>query len=121
MSGAETDRRRGNAANLRPASTSEEARERGRRGGIASGEARRRRAGLRDALAALLSVEGVADGIAVAMCSEARRGNVGAFKAIAQVMGELSTVVELPDLPPPVVIGFHDSAFVERERERQRR
>jgi len=53
------------------------------------------------------------------MCLEAKRGNVGAFRAIAQVMGELREVVEMPDLPPPFVIELHDPAFVEAERRRQ--
>ena len=116
---------RGGIANLRPPSTTDEAREWGRRGGIASGEARRKRASLRDELVALLSAEGgvVAKSITVAICGEAKRGNVGAFKAIAQVLGELKEVigVEAEALPPPIVIPIHDHAFVEAERERQRR
>ena len=116
---------RGGIANLRPPSTSAQAREWGRLGGIASGEARRKRASLRDELVALLSAEGgvVAKSIAVAICGEAKRGNVGAFKAIAQVLGELKEVigVEAEALPPPIVIPIHDHAFVEAERERQRR
>lgn len=113
----------GGTANLRPPSTSDEARELGRRGGIASGEARRRRASLREELAALLAVDdgAVAKSIVVAMCREAKNGNVGAFKAIAQVMGELKEVVEMPELPPPIVLDLHDAAFVAAERERQRR
>ena len=115
----------GGVANLRPPSSSAEARELGRRGGIASGEARRRRASLRDELVALLTADGgvVAKGIAVAICSEAKRGNVGAFKAIAQVLGELKEVIgiEADALPPPITIAVHDPAFVEAERERQRR
>ena len=116
---------RGGIGNLRPPSTTDEAREWGRRGGIASGEARRRRASLRDELASILTAEGgvVAKSIAVAICGEAKRGNVGAFKAIAQVLGELKEVVgvEAEALPPPIVIPIHDPAFVEAERERQRR
>ena len=116
---------RGGIANLRPPSTSAQAREWGRLGGIASGEARRKRASLRDELVALLTAEGgvVARSIAVAICGEAKRGNVGAFKAIAQVLGELKEVVgiETEALPPPIVIPIHDPAFVDAERERQRR
>lgn len=57
----------------------------------AAAMARRRRASLREELAALLAVNdgAVAKSIVVAMCREAKNGNVGAFKAIAQVMGEL--------------------------------
>lgn len=48
--------RRGNSQNLRPASTPEEARERGRIGGIASGKARQQKKKLREELAALLTL-----------------------------------------------------------------
>ena len=124
----ETDRpqgRGGGIANLRPPSTTDEAREWGRRGGIASGEARRKRASLREELIALLSADDgvVAKSIAVAICREAKDGNVGAFKAIAQVLGELKEVigVEAETLPPPIVLAVHDAAFIDAERERQRR
>lgn len=112
---------RGGIANLRPPSTTEEARERGRLGGIASGVARRKRISLREELVALLEAgDGiVAKSIVASMCHEAKRGNVGAFKAIAQVLGELKEVVEMPDLPPPFTIELHDPAFVAAERKRQ--
>lgn len=45
---------RGNPQNLRPVLTKEEARERGRRGGIASGKARRDKTKLKDCLETLL-------------------------------------------------------------------
>lgn len=116
---------RGGIANLRPPSTTDEAREWGRRGGIASGESRRKRASLRAELEALLTVDdgAVAKSIAVAICREAKTGNVGAFKAIAQVLGELREVVgvEAEGLPPPIVLAVHDPGFIEAERERQRR
>ena len=121
----ESDTLRGGAANLRPPSTSAEAREWGRRGGIASGEARRKRASLRAELEALLTVDdgAVAKSIAVAICRAAKQGNVGAFRAIAQVLGELREVVgvEAEGLPPPIVLAVHDPGFIEAERERQRR
>ena len=65
----------------------------------------------------------VAKSIAVAICREAKNGNVGAFKAIAQVLGELKEVigVEADALPPPVVLPVHDVAYIEAERERQKR
>jgi hypothetical protein len=107
--------------NLRSPSSTDEAREWGRRGGIASGIARRKRITLRDELSALLEAKDgvVAKSIVIAMCTEAKRGNVGAFRAIAQVLGELKEVVEMPDLPPPFVIEVHDPAYVEAERKRQ--
>jgi len=48
---------RGNPQNLRPASSSEQARERGRKGGIASGKSRRNKIMLRDCLEALLEAK----------------------------------------------------------------
>lgn len=120
----ESPAQRGGIANLRTP-TSEEAREWGRRGGIASGEARRRKASLRAELEALLTADDcvVAKSIAVAICREAKQGNVGAFKAIAQVLGELKDVVgvEADALPPPIVLAVHDAAYIEAERERQKR
>ena len=44
-----------NEANLKPVRSKEEAREKGRRGGIASGEARRRKASIREALQVYLA------------------------------------------------------------------
>lgn len=115
----------GGITNLRPPSTTDEAREWGRRGGIASGVARRRKASLRAELETLLTADEcvVAKSIAVAICREAKNGNVGAFKAIAQVLGELREVigVDADALPPPVVLPVHDVAYIEAERERQKR
>jgi hypothetical protein len=112
-----------NEQNLRPVASEEEAREKGRRGGIASGEARRKKASLRAELEMLLTMNdgAVAKSIAVSMCREAKNGSVAAFKAIAQMIGEMSEFIEVPEMPPPVVIAVHDPAFVEAERERQRR
>lgn len=122
---AEPSAQRGGIANLRRPSSTDEAREWGRRGGIASGESRRRKASLRDELVALLTAHDgtVAKAIAVAICKEAKNGNVGAFRAIAQVLGELKEVIgiEGDSLPPPIVLSVHDAGFIEAERERQKR
>lgn len=122
---AEPSAQRGGIANLRRPSTTDEAREWGRRGGIASGESRRRKASLRDELVALLTAHNgtVAKAIAVAICKEAKNGNVGAFRAIAQVLGELKEVIgiEGDSLPPPIILSVHDAGFIEAERERQKR
>lgn len=121
----EPSAQRGGIANLRRPSTTDEAREWGRRGGIASGESRRRKASLRDELVALLTAHNgtVAKAIAVAICKEAKNGNVGAFRAIAQVLGELKEVIgiEGDSLPPPIILSVHDAGFIEAERERQKR
>jgi hypothetical protein len=54
--GVNMDSREKSLANLRPVRNSEEARERGRKGGIKSGEARRRRKRLRETVSMLLSL-----------------------------------------------------------------
>lgn len=94
-----------NEHNLKPIRSESEARELGRRGGKASGEARRRKAALRDTMNRLLTmqveVEGLsdvlrADGsestyeglIAMAMIQEASQGNVKAYQAIMQTVGQ---------------------------------
>lgn len=94
-----------NEHNLKPIRSESEARELGRRGGKASGEARRRKAALRDTMNRLLTmqveVEGLsdvlrADGsestyeglIAMAMIREASQGNVKAYQAIMQTVGQ---------------------------------
>lgn len=94
-----------NEHNLKPVRSESEARELGRRGGKASGEARRRKAALRDTMNRLLTmqveVEGLsdvlrADGsestyeglIAMAMIQEASQGNVKAYQAIMQTVGQ---------------------------------
>ena len=85
---------RGRIENLKPARTSEEAAERGRKGGPASAAARRRKANLRKAMHDLLTspgptLEGVQityeEALAMAMVNEALgggRNNVQAYNAI---------------------------------------
>lgn len=94
-----------NEQNLKPVRSKREARERGRNGGIRSGETRRRKAALRDTMNRLLTmkveVEGLsdilrADGaestyeevITMAMIQQAMLGDVKAYKAIMQVVGQ---------------------------------
>ena len=96
-----------NEENLKPVRTKSEARERGRNGGIKSGESRRRTAALRDTMNRLLTmkveVEGLSDVllsdggestyedvITMAMIQQAMLGNVKAYKAIMQVVGQTS-------------------------------
>ena len=94
-----------NDENLKPVRTKSEARERGRNGGIKSGESRRRTAALRDTMNRLLTmkveVEGLSDVIrydggestyeeviTMAMIRQAMLGDVKAYKAIMQVVGQ---------------------------------
>ena len=94
-----------NEENLKPVRTKSEARERGRNGGIKSGESRRRTAALRDTMNRLLTmkveVEGLSDVllsdggestyeevITMAMIQQAMLGNVKAYNAIMKVIGQ---------------------------------
>ena len=94
-----------NNENLKPVRTKSEARERGRNGGIKSGEARRRTAALRDTMNKLLTMKVEVDGlsdvlradgcestyeevITMAMIQQAMLGDVKAYKAIMQVVGQ---------------------------------
>lgn len=74
--------------NLQPVRTKEEARKRGRNGGIKSGEARRKRKTLREELLALLGTEDYQKKISLAMLQEAKAGNTKAFEVIRDTIGE---------------------------------
>ena len=73
---------------LRPVSSKEEARERGRKGGLASGEARRKRKTLKEELLLMLEDEDVQKSVAVALIQEAQSGNVKAFGMLRDTIGE---------------------------------
>lgn len=96
-----------NDENLKPVRTKSEARERGRNGGIKSGQSRRRVAALRDTMNRLLTMKVEVDGlsdvlradgadstyedvISMAMIQQAMMGDVKAYKAIMQVVGQTS-------------------------------
>lgn len=96
-----------NNENLKPVRTKSEARERGRNGGIKSGESRRRTAALRYTMNKLLTMKVEVDGlsdvlradgcestyeevITMAMIQQAMLGDVKAYKAIMQVVGQTS-------------------------------
>lgn len=68
--------------------TPEEARENGRKGGIASGKARKRRKTLCDELLALLSDKDTQEKMSVALIKKAQKGDVKAFLAIRDTIGE---------------------------------
>ena len=77
--------------------TSEEAREIGRKGGIASGEARRRKADLRKALEALLEKDFTdkegrtlsgAEAIALKQMEKALKGDTRAFEVVRETSGQ---------------------------------
>lgn len=94
-----------NEENLKPVRTKSEARERGRNGGIKSGESRRRTAALRDTMNRLLTMKTEVNGlsdvlrsdggdstyeeiITMAMIQRAMVGDVKAYKTIMQVVGQ---------------------------------
>lgn len=76
-----------NEKNLRAPSTSE-ARERGKKGGKASAEARKTRKALRDELLELLSDGDVQKKMSLALIKKASAGDVKAFVAIRDTIGE---------------------------------
>ena len=103
---------------LIPVRTEEEAKEKGRKGGIASGEARRKKKELRETLRALLE-ETTKDGrtgmenIAIALLAEAEKGNVRAFAEIRDTLyGKPVSTVEMtgkdgtPIQPPSINVNF---------------
>lgn len=96
-----------NAENLKPVRTKEEARERGRNGGKASGEARRKKANFRKTLNLLLTLDiddtewapllrsmgldcTLETALNMAMIKEGLAGNVKAYEAVAKYAGQSS-------------------------------
>lgn len=96
-----------NEENLKPVRTKEEARERGRNGGKASGAARRRKANFRRTLNLLLTTEidsaewtplleslglenTLESALNMAMIKEGLAGNVKAYEAVAKYAGQSS-------------------------------
>ena len=95
--------------NLRPVSSKEEARERGRKGGLASGEARRKRKTLKEELLLMLSDGDIQEKISVALINEAINGNnsgsvTKAFEVIRDTIGEKPVdKVMIADVDPSVI------------------
>jgi len=77
-----------NEQNLRPVRSTEEARERGRKGGIASGEARRKRRTLKDELIAMLEDPEVQKRLSAAIVEKGMDGDIRAFEVIRDTIGE---------------------------------
>lgn len=86
----------GRKDNLKFPRSTEEARERGRKGGVASGRARREKASLRAALEVLLERKGEdgltgREAVAVALYEQALKGDVRAFAELRDTVGEKPT------------------------------
>lgn len=74
--------------NLKPIKTTEEAKAKGKRGGIASGKARRERKTFKEELIVLLETGQTQEKISLALIQEALSGNVKAFETIRDTIGE---------------------------------
>lgn len=80
-----------NKDNLKPVRTKEEARERGKKGGIKSGEVRRERKTLKDELLLLLSSGDTQKKVSLAIIKKALSGDTKAFEVIRDTIGEKAT------------------------------
>lgn len=77
-----------NPENLKPIRSVSEAREKGKIGGIKSGEARRERKTLKEELLFLLSQDNVQEKISLAIIQNALKGDIKAFTIIRDTIGE---------------------------------
>ena len=90
--------------NLRPVSSKEEARERGRKGGLASGEARRKRKTLKEELLLMLSEGETQQSVTLALIEKAIGGDTKAFEVIRDTIGEKPVdKVMIADVEPSVI------------------
>lgn len=94
---AEKKNKRGNPDNLKPVQTKEEASERGRKGGIASGKARREKKMLKECFEALLDKQYKtkdgkratgAETLALTVFQKAQRGDLKAFELVRDTAGQ---------------------------------
>lgn len=107
-----------NENNLNPVRSENEAREKGKKGGIASGEARRKKKTIRETLEMMLAgqmPDGATrrDAIVVALMEKALSGDVRAFEAIRDSIGEkpvnaISGADGGPLIPPSINVIFKD-------------
>lgn len=79
---------RGNPQNLNKVRSTEEAKKRGRAGGIKSGQVRRERKTLREDLLALLSAGNTQKDMNLAIIQRALNGDTKAFEVIRDTIGE---------------------------------
>lgn len=83
---------RGNPDKLQPVRNKREASERGRKGGVASGQARRKKRALREYLEARLEIKSgdmtAAEAITVALVDKALSGDVRAYETIRDTLGQ---------------------------------
>ncbi len=77
-----------NEENLQPVRTKSEARERGRNGGIKSGEVRRARKTLKEELLLLLEQDNLQEKISLALLQKAQQGDTKAYEVMRDTIGE---------------------------------
>ena len=93
-----------NEQNLKPVSSTKEARERGRRGGLASGEARRKRKTLKEELLLMLAEGDTQQSVTLALIEKAMSGDTKAFEVIRDTIGEKPVdKVMIADVEPSVI------------------
>ena len=93
-----------NEQNLKPVSSKEEARERGRKGGLASVEARRKRKTLKEELLLMLSDGETQQSVTLALVEKAISGDTKAFEVIRDTIGEKPIdKVMVADVEPSVI------------------
>ena len=96
----ESDVKLANVKNLKPVQSKDEARKKGRAGGIASGKARRERKTLKEELLTLLKTGDNQKKISIALLARALDGSTKAFEVIRDTIGEKpkdEIVVENPN------------------------
>ena len=93
-----------NEQNLKPVSSKKEARERGRKGGLASVESRRKRKTLKEELLLMLSEGETQQSVTLALIEKAMSGDTKAFEVIRDTIGEkpIDKVV-IADVEPSVI------------------
>lgn len=96
-----------NNENLIPI-TSEEAKRRGRNGGIKSGIAKRARKTLKEELLLLLSSGNIQEKMSLAIIQEALNGNVKAFESIRDTIGEKPRENQEIDLNASIKVDYGD-------------
>ncbi len=93
-----------NEQNLKPVSSKKEARERGRKGGLASVESRRKRKTLKEELLLMLSDGETQQSVTLALIEKAMSGDTKAFEVIRDTIGEKPIdKVMIADVEPSVI------------------
>ncbi len=101
-----------NDENLKPIRSENEAREKGKKGGIKSGKKRRERKQLKEELILLLEYKDTQKKITTALINKAIKGDIKAFEVIRDTIGEKRKAIDTRDKDyelPKIVIRCGDS------------